>query len=169
MSVKLSLEEGYDGLKRVSLLDSDNDYFWFQVVGGCGYDTTRMTATEARAVAQELNKMADKLEQRENPGGEQPAVEQRPRGTINIIFDGPPSHESGRFVEVENDAGESIRVGEWIDRGDTTWALVIRETTKQCTCHERDSSVTCPACHAEGYFGHMEQHLQEEWDAKHKE
>lgn len=44
---------------------------------------------------------------------------------INIIFDGPPSHESGRFIEVENDAGESIHVGEWIDRGDGTWALRI--------------------------------------------
>lgn len=42
---------------------------------------------------------------------------------INIIFDGPPSHESGRFVEVENDGGRSISVGEWIERGDGLWAL----------------------------------------------
>lgn len=32
---------------------------------------------------------------------------------INIIFDGPPDHEGPRFVEVENDQGQSIRVGEW--------------------------------------------------------
>lgn len=44
---------------------------------------------------------------------------------MNIIFDGPPGPESGRFVEVENDAGQSIRVGEWIDRGDGMWALRI--------------------------------------------
>lgn len=44
---------------------------------------------------------------------------------IDIVFDGPPSHESGRFVEVENPQGESIRVGEWIDRGDGLWALRI--------------------------------------------
>lgn len=25
-----------------------------------------------------------------------------------------------------------------------------------CTCHERDSSFTCPKCQAEGYLGHME-------------
>jgi len=25
-----------------------------------------------------------------------------------------------------------------------------------CTCHERDSSITCDACKAEGYYGHME-------------
>ena len=33
---------------------------------------------------------------------------------FDVLFDGPPSHESGRFVEVENPRGESIRVGEWI-------------------------------------------------------
>jgi len=44
---------------------------------------------------------------------------------INIIFDGPPSHELGRFVEVETDDGKSIRVGEWIERDDGLWALRI--------------------------------------------
>lgn len=44
---------------------------------------------------------------------------------IDIVFDGPPSHESGRFVEVENSAGESIRFGEWIHRPDSFWALRI--------------------------------------------
>ena len=44
---------------------------------------------------------------------------------INIIFDGPPSHEAGRFVEVETDEGTSIHVGEWIDKGDGFWALRI--------------------------------------------
>ena len=42
---------------------------------------------------------------------------------IDIVFDGPPSHESGRFVEVENQTGKSINFGEWIDRGDGLWAL----------------------------------------------
>jgi hypothetical protein len=32
---------------------------------------------------------------------------------IHIIFDGPPSHEAPRFVEVENPQGRSIRIGEW--------------------------------------------------------
>ena len=26
-------------------------------------------------------------------------------GHIDIVFDGPPSHQSGRFVEVEDDKG----------------------------------------------------------------
>jgi hypothetical protein len=33
---------------------------------------------------------------------------------IDIVFDGPPSHESGRFVEVENEDRQSINVGTWI-------------------------------------------------------
>lgn len=45
---------------------------------------------------------------------------------IDVVFDGPPSHESGRFVEVENERGEGVSVGEWIDRGDGMWALRIR-------------------------------------------
>jgi len=46
---------------------------------------------------------------------------------INIIFDGPPSHESGRFVEVETDDGKSIGCGEWIERPNGLWALRITE------------------------------------------
>lgn len=47
------------------------------------------------------------------------------RKHIDIVFDGPPSHESGRFVEVEDDRGHSISLGEWHDRGDGLWALRI--------------------------------------------
>lgn len=45
--------------------------------------------------------------------------------TVNVIFDGPPAHESGRFVEVESLDGSSFRAGKWIDRRDGTWALQI--------------------------------------------
>ena len=40
-----------------------------------------------------------------------------------IVFDGPPSHESGRFVEVELDE-KSISLGEWVQDGDF-WYLVL--------------------------------------------
>ena len=46
---------------------------------------------------------------------------------INIIFDGSPSHESGRFVEVEDDSGCRIHVGEWIELENGLWALRITE------------------------------------------
>ncbi len=45
--------------------------------------------------------------------------------TIDIVFDGPPAHESGRFIEVEDDAGNSISIGEWVARNDGYWALRI--------------------------------------------
>ena len=44
---------------------------------------------------------------------------------VDIVFDGPPSAESGRFVEVENAQGQSIRFGDWIERPDGYWALRI--------------------------------------------
>jgi len=44
---------------------------------------------------------------------------------IQIVFDGPPSHESGRFVEVEDAVtGESIKWGEWIEAPDGYWHLI---------------------------------------------
>ncbi|MCP4493328.1 MAG: hypothetical protein GY820_39390 [Gammaproteobacteria bacterium] len=49
------------------------------------------------------------------------------REPIRIIFDGPPSHESGRFVEVENTRGESIECGEWIECGRGLWELYIQD------------------------------------------
>jgi energy-coupling factor transporter ATP-binding protein EcfA2 len=44
---------------------------------------------------------------------------------IDVVFDGPPGHESGRFVEVEDESGASVSVGEWVDRGNGLWALRI--------------------------------------------
>ena len=43
---------------------------------------------------------------------------------IDIVFDGPPSHESGRFVEVEDADGKNISIGEWIEtEGGRYWVL----------------------------------------------
>lgn len=36
---------------------------------------------------------------------------------IHIVFDGPPGHQSGRFVEAENDLGLSIDAGRWVKVG----------------------------------------------------
>ena len=44
---------------------------------------------------------------------------------IRVVFDGPPSHESGRFVEVETPDGKSISIGEWHTRADNLWELRI--------------------------------------------
>ena len=40
-----------------------------------------------------------------------------------IIFDGPPSHESGCFVEVETRDGRSVSAGGWVERSAGLWSL----------------------------------------------
>lgn len=44
---------------------------------------------------------------------------------IDVIFDGPPSHDSGRFVEVNGSDGRSIDAGGWIKCGNGLWCLRI--------------------------------------------
>lgn len=44
---------------------------------------------------------------------------------IDIVFDDEPA-EGGAFVEVENEKGESIAVGQWIQRPDGYWVLRLR-------------------------------------------
>lgn len=48
--------------------------------------------------------------------------------TVDIVFDGPPGPEAGRFVEVEDRNGVSIHVGEWVERDDGYWALRLTIT-----------------------------------------
>jgi hypothetical protein len=43
---------------------------------------------------------------------------------INIVLNGPPGHDGSEFVEAELDNGESVNVGEWIQRGNY-WVLRI--------------------------------------------
>ena len=46
-------------------------------------------------------------------------------GEIRVIFDGAPGHESGRFVELENEHGAGIGLGEWVEN-DGYWELRIK-------------------------------------------
>lgn len=46
---------------------------------------------------------------------------------FDIVFDGPPGKEPGRFVEVEDPFGKNISKGEWILREDGYWVLRISE------------------------------------------
>lgn len=47
---------------------------------------------------------------------------------VDVVFDGPPGPEAGRFVEVEDMSGASVRVGEWVERPDGYWALRLSVT-----------------------------------------
>jgi len=60
------------------------------------------------------------------------------REFIDVVFDAPPGPESGRFVEVEDPAGRSIRVGEWIDRGNGLWALRIPREAPRAEAGDRE-------------------------------
>ncbi len=83
---------------------------------------------------------------------------------IDIVFDGPPSHESGRFVEVEDANGKSIRAGEWIERSDGYWALRITQIPAKAP---RFANVSCSQCGqdfgpGDHGFSHCEHHKQVE-------
>jgi hypothetical protein len=49
---------------------------------------------------------------------------------VDIVFDGPPAHESGRFVEVEDADGASIAIGEWVRGAEPYWRLRIPDPRK---------------------------------------
>ena len=44
---------------------------------------------------------------------------------LDVVFDGPPGPEAGRFVEVEDEREHGVSVGQWVDRGNGLWALRI--------------------------------------------
>jgi len=52
---------------------------------------------------------------------------------VDIVFDGPPGQESGRFVEVEDPNSKSVRFGKWIDLGEGHWALRIPNHEEEIT------------------------------------
>jgi hypothetical protein len=64
---------------------------------------------------------------------------------IDIVFDGPPAHESGRFVEVEDAGKRSISIGEWIEDGGL-WRLRIPDPRRcaelDAECHQRLAEMT---------------------------
>ena len=61
----------------------------------------------------------------EMPSEEPRETSEKQMNFIDVVFDGPPSHLSGRFVETEDPTGKGISAGQWIDRGDGLWALRI--------------------------------------------
>jgi len=81
-------------------------------------------AREAMEKGQLFNEMLNRIKDLERGSTEE-------HQAINIIFDGPPDHDAGRFVEVETDDGKSINVGEWIKREEGVWVLRITELPKK--------------------------------------
>ena len=51
---------------------------------------------------------------------------------VNVVFDGPPSNETGRFVEVEDfETGRSLKVGHWWPQENGLWALTINASPQE--------------------------------------
>lgn len=65
---------------------------------------------------------------------------------FDVVFDGPPGPESGRFIEVESPESASIAVGEWIDRGDGTWALRIPNPSTAAEPEPKPKTYPCVLC-----------------------
>jgi len=83
---------------------------------------------------------------------------------VHIVFDGPPGPTAGRFVEVVDANGKSIKVGKWIDRGDGYWGLrLIVNGPAEGGCPYCSVSSTCDD-YSEGYLcsrppGHGGDHI----------
>jgi len=45
---------------------------------------------------------------------------------LAIVFDGPPGPEAGRFIEVEQEDGSSVKAGQWEKRENGQWVLHLR-------------------------------------------
>lgn len=50
---------------------------------------------------------------------------------VDIVFDGPPSHQGPRFIEVEDVQGNSISIGHWVWRPDGFWVLRLKVLGQQ--------------------------------------
>lgn len=111
--------------------------------------------------------------------------------TVDVIFDGPPGHDGGRFVEVEVN-GKSINAGEWVQlarREKQEWALQIEarkiphpalhaSAPGSCQCADcKMDQEPCPDCYRVWWRNeHPETHLvggptarlNELWETFHK-
>lgn len=83
---------------------------------------------------------------------------------LHVVFDGPPGPESGRFVECETPDGRSINAGEWQQRPDGLFQLVVpgrvaaalaqpyptrnAHTCPRSDCGSNSKQEWCPACGA---------------------
>lgn len=80
--------------------------------------------------------------------------------TIDVVFDGPPGPVSGRFIEVENMQGAGVKVGEWIERENGTWALRL-VVVDPCSPETLDQAAKAAE---EAYFEHADGTMRERWE-----
>lgn len=98
---------------------------------------------------------------------ERPAPHTQPSKFYHfIIGEEGPSHNAGRFVEVENDVGASINAGEWHKRPDGLWDLMVpdhRDDLARAEDRIADLEtsayevVECPDCRGAGWHTGIQQ------------
>lgn len=44
---------------------------------------------------------------------------------LHLVFDAPPGPEAPRLIEVNDDEGRSVDAGEWKERDDGKWELLV--------------------------------------------
>jgi hypothetical protein len=86
------------------------------------YGETMQKALQRHQQAQQtlmgtVVKLQDMIERREAEAVTKDVVREHGPEFINIVFDGPPGPDGGRFIEVETDDGRSLSAGEWLDYG----------------------------------------------------
>lgn len=64
---------------------------------------------------------------------------------IRVIFDGPPGHNPGRFVDVENHEGKSINAGDWVQRCNY-WELRINNPDSEYIRNLEDENAQLREC-----------------------
>ena len=84
------------------------------------------------------------------------------RAHIDIVFDGPPSHESGRFVEVHDAEDRGIRVGQWVEHSDGLWALRLtaKDFEDDAAVHEGSAYAIAVATRAD-LIARIDEHEKE--------
>lgn len=86
---------------------------------------------------------------------------------VDVVFDGPPSARSGRFIECEDEHGCGTKAGGWIDRGDGTWALRIQLPSGVPEAHNavRDALSTLVRLYHGPRDANYRTNKDEAWDA----
>jgi len=131
----------------------------------CSWCLTQADHVAASEECYERNSERGRIDSK--PPVEPAGASEPPSDYIDIVFDGPPASESGRFIEVENAQGASIRVGEWVHRPDGYWALRLPAPVSPveptpptnllgdhlcwacdaaCDCCQPDECVSCSRC-----------------------
>lgn len=58
------------------------------------------------------------------------------KNEVRVVFDSPPGPDAGRFIEVEDATGQSFQAGEWRERDDGFWELVLSGPAVSVTVRE---------------------------------